>query len=175
MENGQAARSFQPAPGLPKSYDQNWLMALPRDPNCIWLYWELKNRSGDAEIRLYFAKDQRLARTAPCRIENVNHYLEVSESGNSYYAEMGTAAANGRQWRPFLRSNIVTLPYGYPADEIASRRIRYFTTVTSGISSWVSSRISSRITALSSRVSSRFFSSRISSRISSRVSSRRSS
>jgi len=113
----------EPAPDLSKSYGQNRLVALPRDPYCLWIYWEMESKEQEAELRLYFAKNQRLAHKASCRIENANHYLDAPTSGESYYVELGRLDANKR-WHPLLKSNIVTLPYGYPAGERASRRHR---------------------------------------------------
>lgn len=140
----------EPAPKLPKSYGQDRLVALPRDPRTIWLYWELRNERGNSEVRLYFAKDGRFASKASCRIENGNYYLQVPESGQSYYAEM-ESAGYGQGRNLLLKSNVVKVPYGYPADEIAVLGQGPY---ADGLSSAASSAVSSRRQAVSSRRSS---------------------
>lgn len=117
---GEPETAPAPAVGLPQSYGRDRLAALPRDPRCIWLYWELAGASGEAELRLFYAETRHPAVKAACRVENASHYLEVPVSGRSYYAELWTLDAGGR-WRSRLRSNVVCVPFGYPADEPGAR------------------------------------------------------
>lgn len=113
--------------GLPPSYGSEKLVALPKDPHWIWLYWELdKNKPGEIGasgaqkpqpvIRLLFAQSDQAACEVATDLEARNYYLKAPISGQSYYAELGLKRS-GTSFTPWLRSNVVTVPYGYPADK----------------------------------------------------------
>lgn len=112
---------------LPKAYGEDTFILLPRDPNWIFAFWELSPKKAEeaakvskqpgatALIQLYFSKSGKPALEVPCDLKSLKFYLKAPISGESYYAELGVKHS-GRPFSTLLKSNTVTLPYGYPAD-----------------------------------------------------------
>ncbi|MBI4057089.1 MAG: DUF4912 domain-containing protein [Elusimicrobia bacterium] len=109
------------------SPDKDRLIALPRDAHWIFVCWEFvpelqekiqaesKKNNLEAFLELYSAETNQSVLSIPVDASKGRMYLKASVSGKSYYVELKLRSNNGTPFTT-LRSNILTLPYGYPAD-----------------------------------------------------------
>lgn len=108
---------------LPTAWGRDKLVALPRSPQELWLYWELSASKVDealraggsprAELHLRYADGGRHAAELPCDLAAGRALLRAPTAGRSYYAELGLKRL-GRPFALLLRSNEVLLPHGRP-------------------------------------------------------------
>jgi hypothetical protein len=114
---------------IPAYYGEDRLVILPRDPYCLFAYWEvslptrerLRQEAGDARwenaapmLRVYkhdWFREETVESFSDValRSEADNWYLPVTESDRVYHAELGWRMPEGA-FRPVLRSNAVRTP-----------------------------------------------------------------
>lgn len=114
---------------LPHHYGEDRLVLLPRDPYCLYAYWEISAASSENRPKHRDEEGGNLARPnlrvfrhgwnridtieshVDYRLENEtdNWYVHVSNADNYYHAEWGWVLPGG-DFYPLLRSNIVRTP-----------------------------------------------------------------
>jgi len=115
---------------LPESYGNTEAALLPRDPNWMFIYWEITDNSKAKIAREYghdvFEKSRHVLRVydatvtdgqghayfdIPVMIDAKNWYINVREGGKAYYCEVGLILPNGR-FIALVKTNTVHLPAG---------------------------------------------------------------
>ena len=105
-------------PAIPVKYNDETLVIMPRDPSCIFAYWEISckiqgylvlrvyemNKSGD---KYYFDTDVEGSIN--------NWYVKVPHPGKKYRAEIGYV--NNGIFTLILSSNIIDIPSSAISDE----------------------------------------------------------
>ncbi|MBI4801293.1 MAG: DUF4912 domain-containing protein [Elusimicrobia bacterium] len=121
---------------LPESYGNTEAALLPRDPNWMFIYWEITDNSM-AEIRkahgqdifdhagpvirvydmTHAAEGSRDAKyfDVPVMLDAKNWYINVQEGGRSYLCEVGLVTSDGR-FIGIVKTNTVNLPAGRVSD-----------------------------------------------------------
>lgn len=114
---------------LPDSYGITEANLLPRDPNWMFVYWEITAETADgikeahgedifekseSVIRTYFAEKPEKYFDVPVMLDAKNWYINAKESGKSYYCELGLARDG--KFIPIVRTNSVALPSGKVSD-----------------------------------------------------------
>ncbi len=113
---------------LPSGYGKTEIMLLPRDPNWMFAYWEItrdsldriksergnKISSASQIIRVYSGDKNVKCFDVPVMFEAGNWYINVRESGNSYYCEIGLLCDG--EFISLAKSNTVKLPSGKVSD-----------------------------------------------------------
>ncbi len=117
---------------VPDSYNDTYMRAMPRDPEWLFVYWEisessresLKRKMGDAA----FQTSKKLLRI--CDVTDIdyngsnaqrytdieindyanNWYVHVPESGRAYVVECGFLTSDGKFYLA-VRSNVVNVPH----------------------------------------------------------------
>ncbi|HET9869890.1 MAG TPA: DUF4912 domain-containing protein, partial [bacterium] len=124
----KAARSKAPAKGSwkPAKYGETQVVAFIRDPNCIFVYWEIaaqKLEQVQKELKGEYAKSRLVLRMFRSREdgqadliyeievspEDMNRYLPVHEPGRGYYVEVARKTASGKVV-VLARSNALSTP-----------------------------------------------------------------
>lgn len=123
---------------IPQKYHQTYLRALPRDPEWMFLYWEitpdslqhLSSEIGDKALRAS-RRIVRVVDTTDTEYDGVdaqtyydtevsryadNWYLKVPDSGRTYVVEIGHLTVDGT-FGVLARSNPVTVPNGAVSHE----------------------------------------------------------
>jgi len=139
-EPDQASIYLDYGPPLPETYNQDVLVALIRDPECIFAYWELSTQMVPEIFRLRDLKpastkwllrthnlsmknlsDSELPR--PEHLANVqgNYYLTVLPD-MEYQLELGLLT--GQNFISLVKSNIVKMPRKGRSTEMSSSAIR---------------------------------------------------
>jgi len=135
-EPDQASVYLDYGPALPETYNQDVIVALIRDPECIFAYWEL---SGQMVPELFRLRDLKTASTKwllrthnlslknfsdielpkPENITNVqgNYYLTVLPD-TEYQLELGLIS--GQNFILLVKSNIVKTPRKGRSSETAT-------------------------------------------------------
>lgn len=121
---------------VPDSYNETYMRAMPRDPEWLFVYWEitgqtrdsLKSRMGEAA----FASAKKLLRL--CDVTGINYdgtnarsyvdieinefasnwYIRVPESARTYIVECGFLTPEGK-FLLAVRSNVVKAPQSGPS------------------------------------------------------------
>jgi hypothetical protein len=118
---------------IPDTYNETYLRALPRDPEWIYIYWEiLPEKIEEARKKLgaeAYSSSKRVLRllditdidydgaNAWSRFDTeINHYannwyLRIPEPGRTYLIELGHLTADGR-FCLLVRSNVFSVPSG---------------------------------------------------------------
>ncbi len=126
---------------LPRSYGQDSLVLLPRDPRWLFAYWELREETvrrarvasamGKPMLRVYDVTDIHFTGfnahrqvDVDVKLETTNWYINVPEGGRLYLAEVGFLAKDGR-FTPMARSNTI----GVPPDSLSPLLLDQFVTV----------------------------------------------
>src|SRR3989339_1670093 len=132
---GLAREKKQPAPeqvlALPESYGKTEAALLPRDPNWMFIYWDItedtKNYIRGAHGADVFVKSKSVVRVynvampgekyfdLPVMLDARSWYIAVPESGKSYYCELGLILPDGR-FVGLVKTNTVNLPSGTVSD-----------------------------------------------------------
>jgi uncharacterized protein len=116
---------------IPEGYDETYMRALPRDPEWLFVYWEiseatrdeLKSRMGEAAygtakkiLRVLDVTDVAYDGTNAQRYTDIeindyanNWYVRVPDGGKSFVMEFGYLTADGR-FHSAVRSNTITIP-----------------------------------------------------------------
>ncbi|MDQ7773824.1 MAG: DUF4912 domain-containing protein [Elusimicrobiales bacterium] len=123
---------------LPEGYGETEAVLLPRDPNWMYLYWEITEHTrGEARkahgdnifdtslqvVRVYDMSGAEGANGGahhkyfdiPVRLEARSWYVNVQESGRSYCCELGLVLPDGR-FVGLVKTNAVKLPAGRVSD-----------------------------------------------------------
>ncbi len=115
---------------LPEAYGTTMAALLPRDPNWMYLYWEITPNSKARFAREHgqdvFEKSRQVIRVrdltayngeagkyfdVPVMFEAGNWYVHVQEGGRSYSCELGLVLPSG-EFAGIVKSNTVLLPPG---------------------------------------------------------------
>lgn len=123
-------------PGLPEGYGQDRIVLLPRDPEWLYAYWDIRNETKDQArrqggvnlaVRLYELDESRLEPMTEHWVQEYSRawYLSVPSPGQTYVAEIGYRNGDGG-WCPMLRSNAVNVPPAGPSPIVADQ----FVTIT---------------------------------------------
>ncbi len=119
---------------LPHTYGQHSIVLMPRDEKWVYAYWELQPQLvqkalTDANIsasqarwllRLFDISQPefvQLIKDMPLQGQPNNWYLDVPESGRSYYLEIGFYTPN-HEFITIARSNPITMPTGKMSSSI---------------------------------------------------------
>jgi hypothetical protein len=116
---------------IPDTYNETYMRAIPRDPEWLFVYWEisgpsmndLKRKMGDTEfgsskklLRLcdvtgIHYNGSNAGRYTDIEINNIanNWYVKVPETGRAYVVECGFLTSHGRFFLA-VRSNVVNVP-----------------------------------------------------------------
>ena len=117
---------------LPEGYGTTEAALLPRDPNWMFIYWEITDNSknnvrkehgadvfekGRQVIRVYDVTGGEAAKyfDIPVMLEAKSWYVNVQESGRSYCCEVGLVMPDGR-FIGLVKTNTVNLPGGRVSD-----------------------------------------------------------
>ncbi|HUT85392.1 MAG TPA: DUF4912 domain-containing protein [Elusimicrobiales bacterium] len=136
MESGRKNREFINSDiNLPDSYGKTEIIAMVRDPNWFFTYWEITSQKANQIKRKYgqniFEISKPVIRVYDIigskSIENAtyfddyvnldakNWYINAKESGKSYMCRLGLLAPDGNLIK-IADSNIITLPLGRVSD-----------------------------------------------------------
>lgn len=115
---------------LPESYGNTEAALLPRDPNWMFIYWEITDNSKANIVREHgsdvFEKARPVVRVyditqddgkgskyfdIPVMIDARSWYINVQDSGRSYCCEVGLVLPDGR-FIAIVKTNAVNLPAG---------------------------------------------------------------
>jgi hypothetical protein len=101
---------------LPKTYGEDNLFLIARDPHWLfaywdidWLPWEAKAIDGKFLLKLHDA-DGAIELTTQIHPEARNWYVPAKHAGSSYYAEIGCIGADG-EWLCIARSGVASTPH----------------------------------------------------------------
>ncbi|MCM2268139.1 MAG: DUF4912 domain-containing protein [Elusimicrobiales bacterium] len=117
---------------LPEGYGTTEAALLPRDPNWMFIYWEITDNSrnnarkehgadifekGRQVIRVYDVTGGEAAKyfDIPVMLEAKSWYVNVQESGRSYCCEVGLLLPDGK-FIGLVKTNTVNLPGGRVSD-----------------------------------------------------------
>lgn len=118
---------------LPQEYGVTMAALMPRDPNWMFVYWEITPNSKARLAREHgqdlFEKGRQVLRVydlahadgparhfdIPVMLDANNWYVHVPEGGGSYCCELGLALADG-SFVGIVKTNPVTLPPGRVSD-----------------------------------------------------------
>jgi len=118
---------------LPEGYGSTEAALLPRDPNWMFIYWEITDNSRAEVCKKFgsdiFQKSRQVVRVydvtatgsvdsgeqkyfdIPVRVDARNWYINVQEGGRDYCCEVGLVTPDGR-FICLVRTNTVKLPAG---------------------------------------------------------------
>ena len=115
---------------LPESYGNTEAALLPRDPNWMFIYWEITDNSKANILREHghdvFEKSCQVIRVydmsaddgkgskyfdIPARLDARSWYINVQDSGRIYSCELGLVLPDGR-FIGIVKTNTVSLPPG---------------------------------------------------------------
>ncbi|MDH5764063.1 MAG: DUF4912 domain-containing protein [Nitrospinota bacterium] len=139
----KAAKRRKPSPSnppaiqLPDHYGDHRLVALPRDPNWAYVYWDLNPKRvrellkgagqtpGKARwmLRVYSAalhpvQEKGHYFDVDINLQGGNYYLNLSRPGARFIVEIGLIDTSGLFW-PTAQSNPVILPLNLPSEVTA--------------------------------------------------------
>jgi len=117
---------------LPEGYGSTEAALLPRDPNWMFIYWEITENSrkntckahgedifqkGRQVIRVYDVTGGEASRyfDIPVMLEAKSWYVNVQEAGRSYCCEVGLVMPDGK-FIGLVKTNTVNLPGGRVSD-----------------------------------------------------------
>ena len=128
---------------LPEGYGSTEAVLLPRDPNWMFMYWEITDNSKAGFCKKYgldiFQKSKQVIRVyditsaatdpagqkffdIPVRVDAKSWYINVHESGRIYRCELGLVTPEGG-FISLVRTNTVKLPAGRVSDSTAAEWI----------------------------------------------------
>ena len=122
---------------LPEGYGNTEASLLPRDPNWMFIYWEITANSKAAVCKEHgpdiFQKSKQIIRVydvtgtgsidpvdqkyfdIPIMADAKSWYINVQDSGRTYYCEVGLITPDGR-FIGLVRTNTISLPVGRVSD-----------------------------------------------------------
>ncbi len=122
---------------LPGAYEDDAVVALARDPNTLWLFWDFARatvedaRRGliEPRVRLRVFEQGRLVREIDLALESRSFYVSGLSAGHTFTAELVFVAQNGERLigrssnpmalppkgpSPIVDDRFATLPWGLP-------------------------------------------------------------
>jgi hypothetical protein len=121
---------------LPWSYDDDLLVALPRDPSTLFLYWDHRRETVAAalagiegprvQLRILARAGEgwELVRTLDCALESRGYYVHDLEPGRIYRAELHVVGGRGEDRLLPQASNPMGLPPVGPSPVVDDRFVR---------------------------------------------------
>jgi hypothetical protein len=122
---------------LPWTYDDDALVALPRDPRTLFVYWDHQGETlengfagldgGKAQLWIFARNDAGgwdRVRVLDFALESRSYYVHDLDPGRVYRAEIHVVDRGGRQRRLQDPSNEMTLPPFGPSTLVADRFMR---------------------------------------------------
>jgi len=109
---------YNDEPAIPAKYNDETLVIMPRDPACIFAYWEISRRiHGYLVLRVYEMNKSGDKYYFDTDVEGSinNWYVKVPHPGKKYRAEIGYMS-NGI-FTLILSSNIIDIPSSSISDE----------------------------------------------------------
>jgi uncharacterized protein len=110
-----ASPAYEDLGELPKTYGEDTLFLIARDPHWLFAYWDVdwaawgaKALDGKYLLKLHDA-DGGIELTTQIHPEARNWYLPAKHSGSSYYAELGCTGGDG-EWLTIARSGVASTP-----------------------------------------------------------------
>lgn len=118
-------------PGLPEGYGGDRIVLLPRDPEWLYTYWDLRGETKEEArrrggvnlaLRLYERIDGQLEPISEQWIQEYarSWYLRVPASGQTYVVEIGYRDGEGA-WIGLQRSNAVAVASAGPSSVVADQ------------------------------------------------------
>lgn len=117
------------SPSLPYSYGREILVAMVRDPRCIYSYWDYGPTftiEGAPLLRLiditdidYNGYNANNIQEISIALEAKNYYLNRCQPDRDYVLELGYRDSRG-DFISLIRSNYVRTPRDYPSGELES-------------------------------------------------------
>ena len=105
-------------PVIPAKYNDETLVIMPRDPSCIFAYWEISRKIfGPLVLRVYEmgkSSDKYYFDTDVNGLIN-NWYVKVPHPGTKYRSEIGYT--NNGIFTSILSSNVIDIPSSSISDE----------------------------------------------------------
>lgn len=127
---GKAPETAQAKNELPEAYGTGRLLLAARDPRWLYAHWDLtreqlkgyNTRSADGHLVLRIYKDARGGQ--PCNEvhvhpESVNWFVNVSEAGTKYVAELGFYDAQSK-WTSISTSGGTITPPDSPSEDTSA-------------------------------------------------------
>ncbi len=131
IKNGNTAPGDE-SRALPESYGTTEAALLPRDPNWMFIYWEITDNSkknlakqhgadifqkGRQVIRVYDVTGGEASKyfDIPVMMDAKSWYVNVQDSGRAYCCEVGLVLPDGT-FIGIVKTNTVTLPGGRVSD-----------------------------------------------------------
>lgn len=115
------ARDWQSPPALPRSYAEDRITLLVRDPNWIFAYWELAPEHLAEEESQLMMRLYDLTEGSYDEIHLTpgadNWYIEVGRPSHTFQAELGAKRRTG-EFTAIAVSNEVSTPPGAPSELI---------------------------------------------------------
>ena len=121
---------------LPKGYGETMAAMLPRDPNWMFIYWEITGNSKASIVNEHgpdiYQKSRQVLRVhdmsnagggyfdVPIMFDAGNWYVHVADAGRSYCGELGLVTPSGA-FIGIVKSNTVILPPGRVSDFMDER------------------------------------------------------
>lgn len=117
---------------LPESYGEDSVVLLPKDPQCLYLYWDLTPDTLErafawmpgARTRLRLLEGERPIREVDFSLEAKSWWFEGLAAGRTYKAELLVYAEDGQVRRIGPASNPMRLPSGGPSHIRDDRFVR---------------------------------------------------
>jgi hypothetical protein len=118
--------SVEPEEELPTASESDLLYSIARDPNSLFVYWDLSwprlfQRAGlsprAVHLRIYRA-DGEIESTREINPFRGHSYVDVAKAGANYSCELG--CFKGKDWRALLRSSPASTPRGTPSDDLSA-------------------------------------------------------
>lgn len=112
-------------PHLPYSYGKEVLVAMVRDPRCIFCYWDYGPQFtvGEPLLQLiditgmeYQGHQAQSRRSIPISLQGKNFYIMDCLPDREYVVELGYF--QHEHFYPLIRSNVVHTPRDYPSEEL---------------------------------------------------------
>ena len=116
---------------LPEGYGQTEAALMPRDPNWMFIYWEISEKTRENARKAHgadiFKTGRQVIRVAeagdgdgkyfdiPVMHDAKSWYVNVQEAGRAYCCEIGLALPDGK-FVGLVKSNTVNLPAGRVSD-----------------------------------------------------------
>lgn len=114
---------------LPWSYEDDAVVALARDPETLWIYWDFAHPTVQAALqgvenphaKLRIFEQGRLIRELDFALESRSFYVNFLVPGRHYRAEIFFVGSNGVQQRVGKPSNSIGLPPRGPSPVMDDR------------------------------------------------------
>lgn len=119
---------FEELGELPRTYGENTLYLVARDPHWLFCYWDIDwakypaSAMRNEEFKIFlkvFSADSRELASIEINPEARNWYIPVDQANASYFVELGFYDAEGI-WEPIVRSTEATTPADALSEEASA-------------------------------------------------------